>query len=114
PKFPIWKNAFYTARAALIPVSLLLMLIGCATTEKRSPATTFDLRQFGAVGDGKTSDTAAFQKALDAARGGELVVPAGNYLLGSVVIPSDTTLRFEKGVTITGTPDKADYPVRTI
>jgi len=40
---------------------------------------------FGAKGDGRNLDTIAFQTALDrAAGGGEVVVPAGTYLIGSV------------------------------
>ena len=116
PNFPITKNSFYIARAPPISVCLVLLLIGCATAGRKSSA-AFDVRQFGATGNGATKDTAAFQKALDNAgahKGGLVVVPAGNYLIGSVVIPSGVTLRFEQGATITGSPDKADYPVRTI
>ncbi len=49
------------------------------------PAAFVSIRDFGAVGDGKTPDTAALQTALDtvASRGGgEALVPAGNYLTG--------------------------------
>lgn len=45
---------------------------------------TLNVRDFGAIGDGKANDTAAFQRALDVAgkAGGNLVfVPRGNYLL---------------------------------
>jgi polygalacturonase len=46
-----------------------------------------NVRNFGAVGDGTNKDTSAFQKALDACAvsgGGEVLVPPGNYLIGSV------------------------------
>jgi polygalacturonase len=59
---------------------------------------SFDVRDFGARGDGKTKDTTAVQRALDAcaaAGGGTVVVPAGNYLIGSVVIGPSTTLKLE-------------------
>lgn len=74
----------------------------------------FNVREFGAKGDGTTKDTAALQKTLDAcvaAGGGEVLVPAGNYLTGSLVLGSRTTLRFEAGATLTGSPDVADYPM---
>jgi len=88
----------------------LLGLIGCATVS-RAP---LDVRTFGAVGDGKMKDTAAFQKALDAcaaAGGGEVMAPAGNYLIGSIELKSRTTLRLEKDAHLLGSPDLADYPV---
>ena len=59
-------------------------------------AATFNVRDFGATGDGVTKDTAAFQKALDICAvsvGGEVLVPAGKYLIGSVQLGHDTILR---------------------
>ncbi|MHC4517665.1 MAG: glycosyl hydrolase family 28-related protein, partial [Planctomycetota bacterium] len=56
----------------------------------------FDVRQYGAVGDGETDDTTAFQKALDAAGeagGGVVYAPRGNYLFkGHLNVPSAVTL----------------------
>lgn len=77
-------------------------------------AGTFDVREFGAVGDGKSKDTAAFQKALDAcnaAGGGDVVVTGGVYLIGSIVLPANTTLRMESRSSLMGSPDEADYPI---
>ncbi|MGC8625920.1 MAG: glycosyl hydrolase family 28-related protein, partial [Phycisphaerae bacterium] len=52
--------------------------------------------EFGAKGDGKKDNTAAFQKALDAAHaagGGSVHVPAGKYLFkGHLELPSATAL----------------------
>ena len=73
-----------------------------------------NVRTLGAVGDGATKDTAAFQKALDecsAAGGGEVVVPAGTYLIGSIALKSNTTLRLEKDANLEGSPDLDDYPI---
>ncbi len=68
-------------------------------TERAQPPTgsdRFDVRRFGAVGDGKTDDTAAFQKALDAARdhgGGTVYASRGNYLFaGHLDVPVGVTL----------------------
>jgi len=56
----------------------------------------FSVRDFGAVGDGKTDDTPAFQKALDEAGkagGGIVAVSIGNYLIASHLnIPNEVTL----------------------
>ncbi|MBN2128902.1 MAG: hypothetical protein JW741_05370, partial [Sedimentisphaerales bacterium] len=56
----------------------------------------FDVRTFGAAGDGQTDDTAAFQKALDAAaaaNGGVVYAPRGNYFFaGHLNVPNAVTL----------------------
>ena len=91
-------------------LSISLGQLGCAVL----PRTPLNIRAFGAVGDGKSKDTAPVQKALDACAavgGGEVVVPAGDYLIGSIELKADTTLRLEKGATLLGSPDLADYPV---
>jgi len=59
-------------------------------------AGSLNVRDFGAAGDGKTDDTAAFQKALDAAaeaEGGIVHAPRGNYLFkGHLNVPNAVTL----------------------
>jgi hypothetical protein len=56
----------------------------------------WNVRDFGAVGDGKTDDTEAFQKALDTAGktgGGTVYAPRGNYLFGGHLnVPQAVTL----------------------
>jgi hypothetical protein len=44
-----------------------------------------DVRDFGAVGDGSSDDTAAFSAADQAAAGRMIVVPEGSYYLGSSI-----------------------------
>ena len=100
----------------IYPAVISLALItqaGCAGLSRES----LNVRAFGATGDGTTKDTAAFQKALDAgaaAGGGEVVVPAGNYLIGSIELKSHTTLRLEKDAHLLGIPDLDDYPVMKV
>jgi polygalacturonase len=79
-----------------------------------APRLAVDVRASGATGDGKTKDTAAFQKAIDessTAGGGEVLVPAGEYLVGSIELKSNTTLRLAKDAHLIGSPDLADYPI---
>lgn len=74
---------------------------------------TFNVRDYGAKGDGATKDTQAFQKALDicaVSGGGDVVVPAGKYLIGSIQLVHRTILRFEPESVLIGSPDAADYP----
>jgi polygalacturonase len=99
-------------------VTITLLQAGCLIAG--SPAAdsrTWNVRQTGAVGDGQTKDTAAFQQAIDqcsAAGGGQVVVPAGDYLIGAIALKTKTTLRLEEGATLTGSPDIEDYPLTTI
>ncbi len=78
---------------------------------------TFNVHDFGAVGDGTNKDTVAFQKALDTCAvsgGGEVIVPAGKYLIGSVQMGNRTILRLETNSVITGSAELNDYPTLDI
>ncbi|WP_433786394.1 glycoside hydrolase family 28 protein [Actinomycetospora sp. CA-101289] len=77
--------------------------------------TVFDVRDHGARGDGATRDTAAIQAAIDAASangGGTVVLPAGRFLTGTIVLRSRVTLHLTPGAVLLGSPDVADYPAR--
>src|ERR1700742_4803859 len=81
------------------------------------PQVSLNVREFAAKGDGSTNDTAAFQTALDrcaALGGGEVLVSAGDYLIGSVQLRSNTTLRLDAATTLRGTPNFDDYAVTTV
>lgn len=65
----------------------------------RSMLDWVDVRDFGAVGDGKTDDRAAFVAANAAAAGREIVVPAGTYYIGSDLAIS-APIRFVGRVTM--------------
>lgn len=68
-----------------------------AAPPARARATSFEATAFGVRGDGKTDDTAALQKALDAAGnagGGVVNLPAGHYRInGHLTIPKAVTLQ---------------------
>lgn len=72
------------------------------------------ITDFGAKGDGKTKNTAAFKKAIDAcnaAGGGKVIVPAGNFLTGPIYLKSNVNLHVLEGATITFSQDTKDYPI---
>ena len=66
-------------------------------------ADVYDVRAFGAKGDGKTLDTPAINKAIDnaaSAGGGTVRFPAGVYLSVSIHLKSNITLYLDQGATI--------------
>jgi polygalacturonase len=84
------------------------------------PDRTFNLADFGAVGDGHTLNTAAFQKAIaavKAAGGGRLVVPAGVFVTAPFTLCSALDLHLAAGAVIKapetfaalGLPDPASF-----
>jgi polygalacturonase len=74
--------------------------IEARTAEKPS---VFDVRSFGATGDGKTIDTPAINAAIEAAAavgGGTVVFPAGTYGCFSIRLKSFVDLSLQQGATI--------------
>jgi polygalacturonase len=77
------------------------------------PRVTLNVRDNGATGDGKTKDTLAIQLTIERCSvfgGGVVVVPAGDYLTGALVLRSGVTLNIEEGATLNGSTDMTDYP----
>jgi polygalacturonase len=73
---------------------------------------TFDILKYGAIGDGKTLNTEAVQKAVDACfqnGGGKVVVPTGVFIIGTVILKSNVHLYLEAGAVLRGSPDLNDY-----
>jgi polygalacturonase len=76
------------------------------------PTTQFNVKNFGAVGDGKQADTGAINKTILASRdagGGTVLVPAGTYVSGTIRLQDNVTLWLDAGATILGTKNLADY-----
>ncbi|GIV18442.1 MAG: hypothetical protein KatS3mg023_0193 [Armatimonadota bacterium] len=76
-------------------ICILVILLGGVSAMAQTDF--WNVRDFGAKGDGKTDDTAAFQRALDEAGragGGVVFAPRGNYLFkGHLVVPNGVTLK---------------------
>ena len=73
----------------------------------------YAVNKYGAVNDGKTLNTKAIQKAIDAcaAKGGGVVSFApGKYLTGSVFIKKGVNFKIDKGVELLGSENIKDYP----
>lgn len=74
---------------------------------------TYDIIDYGAVGDGSHNDAAAIQAAIDACTssgGGRVLVPAGRtFLTGLIEIKSNVELHLEAGSTILSSPEVEHY-----
>ena len=88
-------------------VIFLLVLSGVGpiqgTPEDQVRTLEYDVRAFGAKGDGRTLDTDAINKAIDAASaagGGTVRFSAGRYLSFSIRLKSNITLYLDHGATI--------------
>jgi polygalacturonase len=82
-----------------------------------STLVSLNIRDFGAAGDAKTKDTLAIQEALDRCSvlgGGPVLVPKGGYLVGAIVLRSNTLLLLADGATLIGSHDLADYPLTQV
>lgn len=74
-------------------------------------AAVFDVRSFGAVGDGETLDSPAINEAIEAAAeagGGTVLLPAGEYLSFSIRLRSDIELRLGPGARLVAATPSED------
>ncbi|RMF42371.1 MAG: glycoside hydrolase family 28 protein [Planctomycetota bacterium] len=98
-------------------LALALVFAGTASTawgEIAQPK-VFDIKNYGAIGDGVAMDTTAVQQAIDAchqAGGGIVRVPPGDFQIGTIWLKSNVTLSLDQGACLLGSRDIADYPVK--
>ncbi|KAI3904363.1 hypothetical protein MKW92_024769 [Papaver armeniacum] len=85
--------------------------------EKSPRKMVMSIRDFGGIGDGNTSNTIAFRKALeylkrfDKKGGSQLNVPEGRWVTGSFNLTSNFTLFLEFGAVILGSQNPEEWPV---
>jgi polygalacturonase len=73
-----------------------------------------NIKDYGAVNDGITSNTKAFAAAIDEVvkkGGGTVVIPEGFWLTGPIVLKSNVNLYSEKGALVRFTSDYNEYPL---
>ncbi|WP_213807025.1 glycoside hydrolase family 28 protein [Granulicella sp. dw_53] len=94
------RNGTTGAIAALLPSAVEA---SAEAPRQGAPATRFDVRVFGAVGDGKAIDTPAINRAIEAAAasgGGTVHFPAGVYACYTIRLKSHVSLFLDAGATI--------------
>ena len=75
---------------------------------------TISIKKFGAVADGYFLNTSAINNAIDALHkkgGGVVLIPAGLWLTGPIVIKNNINLHLVEGAMVLFTPDKSQYPL---
>jgi hypothetical protein len=83
-----------------------------AEAGENSGVRTYNVRHYGAKGDGKTLDTAAFQAAIDTCthdQGGTVLVPAGEFLIGSIELKSNVTFHLGPAARLLGSTNVDHY-----
>lgn len=100
----------------------LLLLSSCQTNDrvfnpteqlnKNHGVAVFNILDFGARGDGEKLNTAAIQAAIDACaaqQGGTVLVPAGKFVTGALMLKSNVTLYLAPAAVILGSTNADDY-----
>ena len=93
------------------PLAMASLVLLVATTS--ALANDVNVRDAGAGGDGQHLDTSAINDAIEkctSTGGGRVIVPAGKYLTGTIVLKSHVTLVIEDGATILASQNVEDYP----
>lgn len=82
--------------------------------ETHFPDKTYNVNDFGAIADAKTSNTLAFEKAIKACAsngGGKVLVPNGKYLTGPIHLESNVNLHLEDNAEILFSLNPKEYPI---
>ncbi len=109
------SNDSFSRRKWLARTSVAGALAGLANAQPaaaHSPNRVFNITDYGATADGKTLATQALQAAIDAchnAQGGTVLVPAGVFVIGTVELKSNVTLRITAQGKLLGSADGKQY-----
>jgi polygalacturonase len=112
-----WLGRVSLPTAAVVGASLIGMKATAApgdNDDKRNlqGADVYNVRDFGAKGDGKVLNTKAIQKAIDKCfenKGGTVLIPAGDFLCGTIELKSNVTLHLSSKGKLLGSPQRGDY-----
>jgi polygalacturonase len=88
--------------------TLIIVIHTTAFCQPSQQSGIYNVRTFGATGDGKSLDSKAINKAIETAAnagGGTVYLPAGNYLSGSIHLKSNISLYLDQGATIIATSE---------
>jgi polygalacturonase len=93
--------------SVFLSLAACFLLLGC-----NRPTASYNIKDFGARGNGKSLCTGAINKAIlkcNKHGGGSVIVPPGTYVSGTIVLLSHVDLHLEPGAVILGSEDTNDY-----
>lgn len=132
-KYTVWQTDAQIRARYAVPILLALLLIGSSCKQKghtapdpwlkmteivdavdppKFPDKTYNINDYGAVSDGSTKNTLAFQGAITACSkdgGGIVLVPEGKYVTGPIHLKDNVNLHLAKGSEILFSKDLDDY-----
>ena len=100
------KNNYYEMKKYLAFALLCLLPFGGQAEN------AYNVRDYGATGDGRTLDSPAINRAIEECAshgGGTVMLTAGRYLSGSIRMKSNVCLNIEAGATIVATSERTAY-----
>jgi polygalacturonase len=104
PRRNFLRNSSFGIMAAAFPAAEIAVGQAPSAASQLSVSSgLYDVRKFGATGDGKTLDTDAVNRAIEQAAssgGGTVLFPPGTYLTFSIHLKSDVHLHLMQGATI--------------
>jgi polygalacturonase len=92
---------------------IIALVVVFAVRGIAASAALFNVRDYGAAGDGRALDTQAINTAIAACvknGGGTVYLPPGQYLAGTIVLKSHVILNLDAGAIILGSENPEDYP----
>ncbi|MBI3191501.1 MAG: glycoside hydrolase, partial [Pedosphaera parvula] len=99
----IRRREFLPHLLGLTGATLTIRSPSVHAADKTAGKTNFNVRTFGARGDGSHLDTQALQKAIDTCAqsgGGTILFPAGTYLSGTLFLKSRVALHLDSGAVL--------------
>jgi hypothetical protein len=111
-----WLSRVSIPTASVIGASMIGINANAASSDKEgqnlSGVNAYNVQDFGAKGDGKTLNTKAIQSAIDKCfsdKGGTVLIPAGDFLCGTIELKSNVTLHLASKGRLLGSPKREDY-----
>lgn len=105
-----------TAGATVVGIHANALPSDKEDADNAAGARIYNVCDYGAKGDGKTLNTKAIQSAIDkcfADKGGTVLIPAGDFLSGTLELKSNVTLHIAASGKLLGSPKREDYTAGT-